>query len=337
MTYFLPGSKRHNLVTSSDVLNSRAVLEKGLHHQEQELVFHTSYFKFCEYIFGILCLWSAAIFNLWNLFEGKIVNNFTSAFRDKVLTDVTTKKEGQDNANNARKRHIEYFKKFFIQYKHFKSYALKYVSIYGMAMVTQIGYIVLMASILFDNWVDMFKTEAYKNIIKLSFQDDLLQLRTDRLAIIFPTFFSCLVPFTGPSGSTFNATVTCTSMTNNLTSKIHVLSLIFCWFMLLALMMDLFWFTWSLASLPYAKSQGNKHIRKYLSQFSIGKRILFMLFEKNCDALFWDEMLQELFAEDKKMDSNESDLNVKIEKQCQKRRQKVKNEDISVDLEFVPL
>ena len=330
MNYFIPGARRNNFVSTSDVLNTHSNVNIQLKQQSEDLQFYTAYFKYCEYIFGILCVLSAAIFNLWNAIEGNIVDNFTSEFRQHVLTDASGKSDGED----LRKRHMEYFKKFFIQYKHFRWYGAKYLFIYVVAIISKIIYIIIFATIIFDNYSDLFNLHAYTNVVKLSFKDDLQQLRTDRLAVLFPTFFSCLIPLTGSSGSTFNGTVTCTSMTNTLASKIHVFSIIFCWCMLIALIIDCLWLLFSMWCLPHAKSSGNKEVNQYLSDFTIGKRILFMLFEKNVDAIFWEELLQDLFSTDKKKD--EEKVNTKTIKTAPiKRRTIVQIENSDMDFEIV--
>ena len=86
--------------------------------------------------------------------------------------------------------------------------------------------------------------------------------------------------------------------------------------------------------LPHAKSSGNKEVNQYLSDFTIGKRILFMLFEKNVDAIFWEELLQDLFSTDKKKD--EEKVNTKTIKTAPiKRRTIVQIENSDMDFEIV--
>ena len=50
-------------------------------------------------------------------------------------------------------------------------------------------------------------------------------------------------------------------------------------------------------SLPSSRSNGNKKVQKFLKTFCFGKRLLYLLFGKNIDALFWDDMLLSLYED----------------------------------------
>ena len=297
MTFYLPGAKRNNLATSSDVFNSQVALERAVQTQAENLQHYTAYFKFCEIVLCAICVVSSVVFQLWSIIEGDIVGNFTSEFRNKILTPLNTfgVESGDKNTDDPRKQYLEYFIKFFNEFKHFTSYGMKYMFIYIVAFSAHLCYILFFSWLLFEDIKDILSPSAYMNLIKLSLQDDFKQQRTDRLAVLFPELFSCLVSYTGISGTLVEATVTCTSVTNTWSSKIHVISLIFSWVMVCALFLDAMWLVICINTLPTAKSNGNPKLRKFLQAFGFGKRILFLLFAKNIDSLFWDEMLLSLF------------------------------------------
>lgn len=331
MTYFLPGSIRNKFSTSNYALNQHSFMTEAIQKQLQNLEFHFSYFKICEFIIGIFALCFSFIFNLWNIMEGKVVANFTLEFRNKMLTELNLKgtQTEAEKIDDPRDRHLNYFIKFFNDFQHFKAYGIKYLSIYILAIVTHTLLFIYYSWLLFEEMSKMFSPTSYTTLIDLAFQDDFQQLRTDRLAVLFPDFFGCLIPITGQSGSIFNTTVICASYTNGCTKKIHVFALIFSCFMLICLLLDCVWFFWAIQNVPYTKSYGNHQMEHFLIKFGFGKRILLLLFEKNLESLFWDEMLSGLFKvnKGKVCKSNGTQRNqVKTKKETLlKNRQKPRN------------
>ena len=301
MTYYLPGAKRNNFETSSYALNDHHYAKRLEESQRKNLKFYTAYFKFCELILCAICVAMSLVFQLWSILEGDIVAHFTFEFREKVVTHVNTNasEKGQAKIEDPRQKYLEYFLKLFTEYKHFTSYGLKYMFIYIVAIATHLGLILYFSWLLLDDMTDMFYPETYKSLIMLAFHDDIKQLRTDRLAELFPDSFSCLISYTGISGTIVDASVMCTSITNTWSKKIHVISFMFSWFMVFALILDALWLLLAVYSLPISRSSGNKKVQKFLRTFCFGKRLLYILFGKNIDALFWDDMLVSLY-EDKK-------------------------------------
>ena len=149
--------------------------------------------------------------------------------------------------------------------------------------------------LLFEEITHIVDPKEYYNLVSNALKDDLSQQRTDTLATMFPLLYSCQIPFSGPSGSVFNATVTCCSSSNPKLAILHVTAIFFSMFVVIAFIVDTIMLFISMMLFPTAyASQGE--IKLKLKQISMSKRLMFILFKKNTETLVWNDFFL-IFAE----------------------------------------